>query len=39
MKITLAAYQMQMQFNHSLQVGDMLNYFPVSPIFVNQEYP
>lgn len=39
MKITPAAYQMQMQLNHSLQVRDILNYFPVSPIFVNQEYP
>jgi hypothetical protein len=37
MKITPAAYQMQL--NHSLQVAGILNYFPVSPIFVNQEYP
>ncbi len=37
MKIIPAAYQMLL--NHSLQVGDILNYFPVSPIFVNQEYP
>ena len=36
MKITPAAYQMQL--NHSLLVRDILNYFPVSPIFVNQEY-
>lgn len=36
MKITPAAYQLQL--NHSLQVRDILNYFPVSPIFVNQEY-
>ncbi len=37
MKITPAAYQMQL--NHSPQVRDILNYFPVSPIFFNQEYP
>jgi len=37
MKITPAAYQMQLI--HSLRVGDILNYFPISPIFVNQEYP
>lgn len=37
MKIPLATYRIQL--NHFLQVGDILNHFPVALIFVNKEYP